>query len=606
MEGVSGQFKVKYQVEMKPEGEVQVIDGYFVHFTEDDPKLEALPKYTVFVLDVSGSMQGEKITQLQDAMFTILDDMTEDDYFSILTFNYDVQVWSSNEIVPINKSLDASSQNIMQATRNNLDVAIAFTNSLEANGGTNINSGMLRGLELAKENKERVGLLPNNTQAMVVFMTDGEPTSGVTSKTTIKSNIVKANQPQIPLYCIAFGRDADFKLMKEISEEADSWAKMIYEGGDAAIQLENFFAQISDPVISGLKFEYAGVNETDADVVNDEVSVVLRGSSYTHVGKLQEGAQTLEIKLLGEKKSGRLEKVSKIWCEVGGTIPSTCVGCVRPSQRTLNRTDAQSFMQRLHAYAHIKKLIKRGNKAERAGLLDDDKRALRLALDNNFVTSLTSLVVTTAQNGTTLASLGDEIVQDFPSRRNYMSSYSGGGYRSAGGISHVSSGSVQSYPTVLNSPIPSGGSYNWRQQVRDQNARRRGGLKGGSRSSGRGSGIKSSSRGGQSSYEMFDSSPHVSTTTIAPQCQGNMTLWSRTYLRGESFPLSDDIEDLSLHGFDNKLVSLEVSAGCCWTIFSEPHFEGDSKVFREGQHKSVSSVGKLFRAASSVKKASCY
>ena len=37
-------------------------------------------------------MQGEKIIQLQDAMFTILDDMTEDDYFSILTFSYNVQV----------------------------------------------------------------------------------------------------------------------------------------------------------------------------------------------------------------------------------------------------------------------------------------------------------------------------------------------------------------------------------------------------------------------------------------------------------------------------------------------------------------------------------
>ena len=37
-------------------------------------------------------MQGEKIRQLQDAMFTILDDMTEDDYFSILTFSYNVQV----------------------------------------------------------------------------------------------------------------------------------------------------------------------------------------------------------------------------------------------------------------------------------------------------------------------------------------------------------------------------------------------------------------------------------------------------------------------------------------------------------------------------------
>merc|ERR1719450_1464009 len=301
-EGVSGQFKAKYQVEMGPEGEVQVIDGYFVHFTEDDPKLEALPKYTVFVLDVSGSMQGEKIMQLQDAMFTILDDMTEDDYFSILTFNYEVEVWTSDEIIPIDKSLNASTQNIMQATRNNLDVAIAFTNSLKANGGTNINSAMLKGLELAKENMGREGLLPNNTQPMIVFLTDGVPTSGVRSKPTIKSNIVEAYNLKMPLHCIAFGRDADFKLMKEISEEADSWAKMIYEGADAAIQLENFYAQISDPVISALKFEYVGVNETDADVVNEEVSVVLRGSSYTHVGKLQEGAKTLEIKLVGEKK----------------------------------------------------------------------------------------------------------------------------------------------------------------------------------------------------------------------------------------------------------------------------------------------------------------
>ena len=37
-------------------------------------------------------MQGEKITQLQDAMFTILDSLPEHDYFSIITFSFDVQV----------------------------------------------------------------------------------------------------------------------------------------------------------------------------------------------------------------------------------------------------------------------------------------------------------------------------------------------------------------------------------------------------------------------------------------------------------------------------------------------------------------------------------
>merc|ERR1712004_175657 len=156
-------------------------------------------------------------------------------------------------IIPMDDSLDPSSQYIMQATKNNRDVAITFTNGLVANGGTNINSAMLKGLELAKENLERVRAIPKNentqAQTMVVFLTDGVPTSGVTSKPMIKSNIAEANELKMPLHCLAFGRDADFKLMKEISEEADSWAKMIYEGADAAIQLENFYAQVSDPVV---------------------------------------------------------------------------------------------------------------------------------------------------------------------------------------------------------------------------------------------------------------------------------------------------------------------------------------------------------------------
>merc|ERR1711962_1757311 len=462
----------------------------------------------------------------------------------------------------------------------------------------------------------RVRAIPKNenTQAMVVFLTDGVPTSGVTSKPMIKSNIVEANDLKMPLHCLAFGRDADFKLMKEISEEADSWAKMIYEGADAAIQLENFYAQISDPVVSKLKFEYVGVNETDADVVNEEINVVLRGSSYAHVGRLNDGAETLEIKLLGETKSGPLVKESKIWCEVGGTLPP-CAGCILPSQRTPERSDAQNFMQRLHAYAHIKKLLKRGNKAEREGLDDDNIRALQLALANNFVTSLTSLVVTTAQNDTTLASVGDELVQDTPFRKNYglpgIKSYSGTPRFTVGLASGPPAGN--SYPTVLNSPISSGG--NWRQQYRDR--QRQASVKssrGRGRFSGRGGAIFSNRAGagipvrndlgsGRSYCESAYYAP--STTTTAPECQGNLTMWTRTYLRGESLQTNDDITDLSAHGFNNKLVSLEVSSGCCWLIFSEPNFEGEVKLFPEGKYQSVSSVGNLFRAASSVRKTTC-
>ena len=57
--GISGQFLVEYDVDHAAAGgEVQVVDGYFIHFFA--PKdLPPLYKHVYFVLDVSGSMSGK-------------------------------------------------------------------------------------------------------------------------------------------------------------------------------------------------------------------------------------------------------------------------------------------------------------------------------------------------------------------------------------------------------------------------------------------------------------------------------------------------------------------------------------------------------------------
>jgi len=69
-QGVSGKFVVRYDVDRQGQDtEVQVIDGYFVHYFVPN-NLEPLPKHVLYVLDVSGSMQGEKLEQMKDAMFT--------------------------------------------------------------------------------------------------------------------------------------------------------------------------------------------------------------------------------------------------------------------------------------------------------------------------------------------------------------------------------------------------------------------------------------------------------------------------------------------------------------------------------------------------------
>jgi len=187
-QGVSGKFVVRYDVDRQGQDtEVQVIDGYFVHyFVPND--LEPLPKHVLYVLDVSGSMQGEKLEQMKDAMFTVLDDMTESEYFNIITFNDEVNHWNRE----LNQFINESS-NFYQASEDNKNTAITSILNLLADSGTDINAGILSALEEGKEAK-KLEVLPDDVKTMVVFLTDGRPSSGVVDVNEIKSNIKNFNK----------------------------------------------------------------------------------------------------------------------------------------------------------------------------------------------------------------------------------------------------------------------------------------------------------------------------------------------------------------------------------------------------------------------------
>jgi len=83
-------------------------------------------------------------------------------------------------------------------------------------------------------------------------------------------------------------------------------------------------------------------------------------------------------------------------------------------------------------------------------------------------------------------------------------------------------------------------------------------------------------------------------------CSGNMTMFSKTYYRGESIILTGDRTELG--DFDDNVVSIQVKGNCCWQLFPLEDYMGESKTFREGDYKSTQHVGTMFREASSVKK----
>merc|ERR1719327_1198673 len=624
-EGMAGRLQINYDVDRQnQDSEVQIIDGYFVHYFVPE-NLETLPKHAIFILDVSGSMYGERLQQLKDAMFTVLDDMKPEDFFNIITFSTSVNNWSPSGIT------DEGDQLAIPATKENKKKAISHVLDLEAEGGTNINSAMLKGLELAKE-VLRSESLPQGVASMLVFLSDGEATEGETSSKAIKANVATANSDtELPIFSVAFGSGADFDLLKEISLAADSFAKRVYEGSDAALQLENFYAEISSPVVTNLKFDYVGGLVDNSTLSNGEVKTLFKGDQYVVVGKLlSEASGPFTVQVTGDKTGTKyFDDIGIEPClrepkvvEDATILPIIDdINCFQPIPGE-KKSKAQEFLQSLHAFLNIQQLLKKDKKSE----------ALKLALENHFVTPVTSLVVVQPDEEDTLVSADnptDDFV-DYPvayaaSFASFASppraaprpgvftsrvSYSGPSDR-FGSKSSPSVVGLKSYsaPVPKLAPQPAVAFYD------DM-------------------GFESFSYSGEGVYSDLDyydddqsalsntftdrfKTPATSTTTSPPTISTlstttsqpevcKLTLFSKTYNRGDEITLLDDSDDLG--SFSDIAISAQVEGLCCWQLFGDVDFAGSTTWLRPGEtYKGTDSFGrKLFRDVSSVKRVLCY
>merc|ERR1719445_1583838 len=618
-EGMAGRLQINYEVDRQnQDSEVQVIDGYFVHYFVPE-NLETLPKHAIFILDVSGSMYGEKLQQLKDAMFTVLDDMKPEDFFNIITFSTSV-----GEI-----AIEDAPTPAIPATSENKKRAISHVLDLEASGGTNINDAILTGLQLAKEVLQ-AEVLPQGVASMLIFLSDGEATEGETSGEAIKTNVAKANSDsQLPIFSVAFGSGADFDLLKEVSLAADSFAKRVYEGSDAALQLENFYTEISSPVVTNLKFDYVGGLVDNSTLSNGEVKTLFKGDQYVVVGKLlSEASGPFTVQVTGDKAGTKyFEDIVIEPClrepkvvEDATILPIIDdINCFQPIPGE-KKSKAQEFLQSLHAFLNIQQLLKKDKKSE----------ALKLALQNHFVTPVTSLVVVQPDEEDTLVS-SDNPTDDFV---DYPVAYA------ASFASFASPPRAAPQPGVFTSRVSySGPSDRFGLRSRPSVVP----LKSYSAPVPKlapqpvlaydDMGFESFSYSGEGVYLDLDyydddqsalsntftekfktpatsttnSPPTISTlstTTSQPEvCK--LTLFSKTYIRGDKLTLLDDSDDLG--SFSDIAISAQVEGLCCWQLFGDLDFGGSTTWLRPGEtYKGTDSFGrKLFRDVSSVRRVQC-
>ncbi len=712
-DGLDGQFIVQYDVDRKNEGnDIQILDGYFVHFfAPNQDQLAKLPKHVVFVIDLSGSMSGTKLKQTKDAMVTILDDMDDKDFFNIITFSDDVMHWQPdlNETDP--KEVGARHAGLThRGTPAMITKALDYVLNLHTLGGTNINDGMVDAIKKVAEIRSKEAL-PAGTTSMIIFLTDGEPTTGVTSGSEIRRNIQTANEGlQIPVFGLAFGAGADFSLIKTISVENKAFARRIYEAGDAAIQLEDFYLEIANPMLSNVKFQYVGAGFKNNTVTNTKFDTFFDGNEYVVTGKIDtdQPLDELEIVVQGDGSSGQYTKRIAICLpppiprplpavipvqdqEEVDTLPQPLttirpINCIdpwfnyRPAPQIVDdRSESEKFMERLWAFKTIKDLLAKDKKPEQAKneipeLVDEDEEydeveeeeepsfrdeAMTLALKFNFVTEVTSLVVTQpkkkpakeATNGTTDATTtvptldeDDEVRDDddqvvtqtidpislneFRSRNRFFSpQFSSGRIAYRSGPSRRNNSPQMNHGFMMRK-APS------RNRIRLFSRPAHAPTTTTTTTKPKGYGVRCSACGSsRSSYQprpppvqqsivpysttavdyeddmdmemaFFDQLEPL-TTTPAPPCSGNITLYTKTYYRGTHVTVEDNVSDLTSLNFDNVLTSVKVEGNCCFQIYADPNFAGKSKKFYNGDYKGASDVLQVFRSASSVQKVPC-
>ncbi|XP_021071332.1 inter-alpha-trypsin inhibitor heavy chain H5 [Mus pahari] len=369
--GILGDFIIRYDVEREQNiGDIQVLNGYFVHYFA--PKnLPPLPKNVVFVLDISASMVGAKLQQTREALVTILNDLRPQDRFNIIGFSNRIKMWKDH---------------LLPVTPDNIRNGKIYMYHLSPTGGTDINGGLQTAIKLLN-NYVAQNDIEDRSVSLIIFLTDGKPTSGETNTLKILSNTKEATGGQICIFTVGIGDDVDFKLLERLSLENCGLMRRVHEEEKAGAQLIGFYDEIRTPLLSDIRIDYP------PDVVEHATKTLFpnyfNGSEIVIAGKMVDkkfDQLHVEVTASNSKKFVILKRDIPVESRKMGNDVSVTPGSDGNGGKDLNH------IERLWSYLTVKELLS----SWRQSNSEQEKEQLRqkvqdLALNYHFLTPFTSM-----------------------------------------------------------------------------------------------------------------------------------------------------------------------------------------------------------------------
>jgi Ca-activated chloride channel homolog len=251
--------------------------GYFLLMIspkEDWSDQEYSAKDVVFVLDTSGSMaEAGKMEKARSALLYGIRILRPQDRFNIVSFAGEEHLMEAG---------------LLAADEKGRQRGEAFVKSLKPVGGTNINQSLITSLsQFTDDNRER--------PKMLVFMTDGLPTVGVTNVTQIIDNVRKASRPGVRLFTFGVGYDVNTALLDKLAAENGGVADYVEPKEDLEVKVSNFFSKVNYPVLTDLKLDLGGAT-TDL-VYPRGIPDLFRGSQVTLIGRYSNEADLNAVRM---------------------------------------------------------------------------------------------------------------------------------------------------------------------------------------------------------------------------------------------------------------------------------------------------------------------
>ncbi len=204
-------------------------DGYFMLTLSPDRERGAVqPRDVTVVLDVSGSMSGDKIAQARQALHQLLNTLSPDDRFRLMAFSTSVRV---------------QSRDWARARGRSLDRAREWVDDLVADGGTNIGAALTEAFRLDS---------PRGRLPVVLFLTDGLASVGEESPEAL-ARIAETQAGDARVFAFGVGNDVNTQLLDRLSEAGRGDTDYVSPGENVERALSLLAAKIQYPVLTDLR-----------------------------------------------------------------------------------------------------------------------------------------------------------------------------------------------------------------------------------------------------------------------------------------------------------------------------------------------------------------